>query len=132
MIEEAPLQLYYSALAFAPRMSIVRCLYDNQISKWAHRVLTVEKNWSSLEQILTAHSPVNSVAFSPDSKNVVSGSVDSTVRVWDITTGQADQTLTGHSSRVDSVAFSPDGKKVVSGWTPTDLDLYTPPIPITI
>jgi len=29
MIEEAPLQLYYSALAFAPRMSIVRNLYHN-------------------------------------------------------------------------------------------------------
>jgi WD40 repeat protein len=39
-----------------------------------------------------------------------------TVRVWDITTGQADQTLTGHSSAVVSVAFSPDGKKVVSGF----------------
>ncbi|KAN0075185.1 hypothetical protein V8E54_007796 [Elaphomyces granulatus] len=116
MIEEAPLQLYYSALAFAPRMSIVRDLYDNQISKWAHRVPTVEKNWSSLEQILTGHSDwVRSVAFSPDSKKVVSGSYDSTVRIWDITTGQADQTLTGHSDLVTSVAFSPDGKKVVSG-----------------
>src|ERR1700722_11689367 len=114
MIEEAPLQLYYSALAFAPRMSIVRILYDNQISKWAHRVLTVEKNWSSLEQILTAHSSVNSVAFSPDSKMVVSGSYDSTVRVWDITTG-ADQTLTGHSAEVRSVAFSLGSKMVVSG-----------------
>jgi WD40 repeat protein len=59
-------------------MSIVRILYDNQISKWAHRVLTVEKNWGYLEQILT-HSLVNSVAFSPDSKKVVSGSFDSTV-----------------------------------------------------
>ncbi|KAN0071270.1 WD40-repeat-containing domain protein [Elaphomyces granulatus] len=129
MIEEAPLQLYYSALAFAPRMSIVRSLYDNQISKWAHSlVLPVEKNWSSLEQILTAHSPVMSVAFSPDSKKVVSGSRDSTVRVWDITTGQADQTLTGHSAEATSVAFSPDGKKVVSGsydWTVRVWDITT-------
>jgi WD40 repeat protein len=95
MIEEAPLQLYYSALAFAPRMSIVRILYDHQIPKWAHRVLAVEKNWSPLEQILMAHSPVDSVAFSPDGKKVASGSRDSIVRVWDIATGQVDRTLTG-------------------------------------
>jgi WD40 repeat protein len=49
-----------------------------------------------------------------DGKKVVSGSDDSTVRVWDIATGQADQTLTGHSDEVTSVEFSPDGKKVVS------------------
>ena len=42
MIKEAPLQIYYSALLFAPRMSIVRNLYSHQISKLAHRVLTVE------------------------------------------------------------------------------------------
>src|ERR1700722_12943295 len=97
MIEEAPLQLYYSALAFAPRMSIVRNLYNYQISKWCHRVLTtVENNWSSLEQILTGHSDVvNSVALSSDGKKVVSGSGDSPAGVWDVAAGQADQTL-GH------------------------------------
>ncbi|KAN0075190.1 hypothetical protein V8E54_007801 [Elaphomyces granulatus] len=58
---------------------------------------------------------VMSVAFSPDGKKVVSGFYDSTVQVWDIATGQADQTLTGHSAHVTSVALSPDGKKVVSG-----------------
>jgi len=40
---------------------------------------------------------------------VASGSNDSTVRVWDIATGQADQTLTGPSGSVWLVVFSPDG-----------------------
>jgi WD40 repeat protein len=63
---------------------------------------------------------VNSVAFSPDDKQVVSGSQDSTVRLWDATTGAALQTLQGHSGPVSSVAFSPDGKQVVSGsWDMT-------------
>jgi WD40 repeat protein len=51
-----------------------------------------------------------SVAFSPDGKQVVSGSDDNTVRLWDAATGAALQTLEGHTSRVTSVAFSPDGK----------------------
>jgi WD40 repeat protein len=55
------------------------------------------------------------VAFSPDGKQVASGSQDQTVRLWDAVTGAALQTLKGHSSFVISVAFSPDGKQVVSG-----------------
>jgi WD40 repeat protein len=49
------------------------------------------------------------VAFSPNSKQVVSRSEDKIVRLWDATTGMALQTLEGHSDWVRSVAFSPDG-----------------------
>jgi WD40 repeat protein len=55
------------------------------------------------------------VVFSPDGKQVVSGSRDHTVQVWDATTGAALQTLKGHLELVTSVAFSPNSKQVVSG-----------------
>ena len=57
---------------------------------------------------------VNSVAFSPDGKYVVSGSGDSTARVWEAATGREVARMT-HDDGVHSVAFSPDGKYVVSG-----------------
>ncbi|KAH0562358.1 hypothetical protein GP486_002949 [Trichoglossum hirsutum] len=50
----------------------------------------------------------------PDSK-LVSGSNGQAVRLWDSTTGEARNTLRGHSDSVWSVAFSPDGKLIASG-----------------
>ena len=56
------------------------------------------------------------MAFSPDGTRIVSGSDDSTVRVWDAATGRpVGQPLNGHTGSVTSVAFSPDGKRIVSG-----------------
>ncbi|KAG6843192.1 hypothetical protein H0H87_007050, partial [Tephrocybe sp. NHM501043] len=58
---------------------------------------------------------VQSVAFSPDGQQVVSGSNDQTVCIWDALTGDLVKQLKGHTRAVQSVAFSPDAKEVVSG-----------------
>ncbi|KAF9069544.1 WD40-repeat-containing domain protein [Rhodocollybia butyracea] len=67
--------------------------------------------------LITGHTnAVNSVAFSPDGTSIVSGSADSTVRIWDRSTGeQICPSIKGHSDGVASVAFSPNGKTIVSG-----------------
>jgi WD40 repeat protein len=50
------------------------------------------------------------VAFAPDGKTLASGSIDGTVKLWDVASGQVRATLTG-----TSVAFAADGKTLVSG-----------------
>ncbi|MGH9753740.1 MAG: AAA-like domain-containing protein [Blastocatellia bacterium] len=57
--------------------------------------------------------PVNAVAFSPDGKFVLTGSNDSTARLWRVDSGQLISTLR-HDSFVNAVAFSPDGKYAVA------------------
>jgi len=58
---------------------------------------------------------VTSTCFSPNGSQVVSGSKDKTVRIWDAKTGKNIQTLNGHADVVTCVCFSPDGSQVVSG-----------------
>ncbi|MDJ0718279.1 MAG: TIR domain-containing protein [Prochloraceae cyanobacterium] len=56
---------------------------------------------------------VNSVAFSPDGKNIASASDDRTVRLWD-REGKKLAVFKGHTDSVNSVAFSPDGRTIAS------------------
>jgi len=58
---------------------------------------------------------IESMAFSPDGRTLVSGSRDRTVDVWDARTGELRRTLAGHGGPVHSVAVSPNGEEIVSG-----------------
>jgi WD40 repeat protein len=66
-----------------------------------------------------------SVAFSPDGKQIVSGSHDKTIRLWNAELGEMiGQPLRGHSDEVNSVAFSPDGKRIISGSADDTIRLW--------
>ncbi len=56
------------------------------------------------------------VSFSPDGRQVVSGSYDETLRLWDAETfTEIGNPFEGHSDDVDCVSFSSDGHRIVSG-----------------
>jgi WD40 repeat protein len=65
---------------------------------------------------LSEHSKgVYSVSFSPDGTLLASGSLDKTVTLWNVRSGECVKTLSGHSKGVRSVSFSPDGTLIASG-----------------
>jgi serine/threonine protein kinase len=65
---------------------------------------------------LTKHSSwVTSVAISPKSQTFASSSLDDTVKIWNLHSGEELLTLRGHTRGVNAIAISPDGKTLVSG-----------------
>ena len=63
----------------------------------------------------TGSSSPYSIAYSPDSRTVVSGGDDGTVRFWNASTGALRHTITGHTNEVNAVAYSPDGNTLAIG-----------------
>jgi WD40 repeat protein/uncharacterized caspase-like protein len=69
--------------------------------------------------VQTGHtSLIQSSAFSPDGRIIASGSLDNTIKLWDVSSGDELKTLLGHTSSlpigVTAVEFSPDGKTIIS------------------
>ena len=67
-------------------------------------------------RVLSGHArPVKSVVFTPDGRSLVSGSIDSTIRMWDAWTGAETLKIVAHSGGVNSTALSGDGNIIASG-----------------
>ncbi|ETN98527.1 hypothetical protein RFI_38965, partial [Reticulomyxa filosa] len=67
---------------------------------------------------------VNCVKFSPDGSNIVSASNDTTIRVWDVKTGNQLGILQGHTDIVNDAQFSLNGEMIVSCSNDTTIRLW--------
>jgi len=85
---------------------------ESQIDSALRAVLSVPY----FSTVLRGHTDrVWSVAFSPDGSTLASGSLDGTVRLWDVRhPGSKPVILSGHRLWVTVVAFSPDGRTLAS------------------
>jgi len=57
---------------------------------------------------------VSTVAFSPNQRQIISGSWDKTLRLWDVDRGECLKTFQDGGTYIWSAEFSPDGRTVVS------------------
>ena len=65
---------------------------------------------------LTRHSDsVNSVVFNNSGTILASGSMDNTIKLWNVESQTEIATLTGHSDSVNSVVFNNSGTILASG-----------------
>uniref|UniRef100_A0A1I8JFL4 SH3 domain-containing protein n=1 Tax=Macrostomum lignano TaxID=282301 RepID=A0A1I8JFL4_9PLAT len=99
---------------------LLRIVYQPQA---LFRVRPVTRCTSSLP----GHSEaVLSAAFSPDSRNLASGSGDAAVRFWDLSTETPLHECRGHKHWVLCIAWSPDGRRLASACKRGQICLWCP------
>ncbi|KAF8662700.1 hypothetical protein AX16_001142 [Volvariella volvacea WC 439] len=102
-----------TALVFHPDGRLISGSHDKTLRIWAtFNGLPLSKFSKSLH----AHTlGVTSIALSPDTLHIASGSYDRSIHLWDAATGdRIAGPFTGHLSAINCVAFSPDSKLIAS------------------
>ena len=82
---------------------------------------------SKLYTQLYAHDkskPVGALSIHPNGKIMVTGSADTSLKVYDFTTKKVVKTMTDHKANILSAAFSDDGERLVSGDNNGNLFLW--------
>jgi WD40 repeat protein len=115
------------ALAVSPDKSAIAAgrgnqihIYDAGSGAYIRSLVNPELKGPDGKEVKAAHiSLVDSMAYSPDGKWLVSGSFQE-IAIWDILTGQLRQRITGFAHSVVAVAFSLDSQLfAVAGGEPT-------------
>jgi len=96
---------------------------DKTVIVW--KLLREEGNYGFARRALRGHSHfVQDVVISSDGQFALSGSWDSTLRLWDLNTGNTTRRFIGHTKDVLSVAFSWDNRQIVSGSRDKTIKLW--------
>jgi chromatin assembly factor 1 subunit B len=85
----------------------------------------VEKVLWSCHKILRGHlSDIYDLAWSPDSKHIVTGSVDNSAKIWNIEKSKTIENYNHHSHFVQGVSWDPKNKYVVTQSSDRSVRVY--------
>jgi WD40 repeat protein len=81
---------------------------NNQVDLWN------TADGDSIRSFIGHTSDISAVAFSPDGRNIITASSDSTIRVWDVSTGDQVKSF-AIKTKVNVMALSRDGSRIAAG-----------------
>lgn len=113
--------IYLSTLPFMP--------LESSLWQWVYRlfprILNVCTVGTEIEpgrsRVWHGHTrPVSTIAYSPSGQNIVSGSWDNTIRIWDATRGApVAKPLREHTEWAKNVAYLHNGQYIITGSNQT-------------
>ena len=93
---------------------------NRQDNDLAEKVMFLEMLNLNYSPNFSGHGSINQddevyqAIFSPDGRFVLSGGNDSSIKIWDSSTGALVHTFWDHTDTINSIDFSPDGKSFLS------------------
>ncbi|OJD11510.1 hypothetical protein AJ78_07735 [Emergomyces pasteurianus Ep9510] len=98
IIDTAPLQVYSSALVFAPEISIVKKQFQDHVPSWIRHQSGLLHDWGDTLQTLDSHTGyIDKILFSSDNKLLAAETKEAVV-LWDAETGEPRQKFEHPSS----------------------------------
>ncbi|KAK0702942.1 hypothetical protein B0T26DRAFT_838710 [Lasiosphaeria miniovina] len=117
IIENAPLQIYISALIFSPARSLIRTQFSGLIPEWIQQMPKVEEQWSpELYAVELVTRYIKTLTFSHDGKLLGVTALHQRVEVWDSRTGTIQATFEESGFAPTRIAFSPHDS-VLALWS---------------
>jgi WD40 repeat protein len=87
-------------------------------------ILYDTETWRPLRTLSGHTEVVYAAAFRPNGRELATGSLDKTARIWNVDTGQCLRIIKDHADAVMGVAYSPDGKLLATGSTDRSVKLF--------
>jgi WD40 repeat protein len=124
------MHVYYSALPFTPKNSVLYRVHSGRLAEHSPSVLRgTPADWTACLMTLAPSQGTGPlvVAFSPDGQYIIAGYSNSSMLKFDTATGAAiGEPLLGHSGAVTSFSFSTKSSRFVSGSIDKTLRLWDP------
>jgi WD40 repeat protein len=113
-----------SEIAFLQGDQVVVTLstVETKVRVWDRATFTERKPLGGHEDMVTSFS------FCPDKRRLVTASLDGTMRLWSLESGES-RVLTGHTDGISSIACSPDGEIFASASADATVRLWTDDLP---
>ena len=109
---------WFNPIAISPVENTIAYAVENVL------ILADIKTKSVIRAMCDHSGDINTIAFSPNGKLIVTGSADNTLLLWNVYTGKIIQSFIGHTDLVYAVSFSPSGKRIVSSSKDKTLKLW--------
>ena len=119
------------ALQGVPRILLMRRLDGHSLDRLRERSAFARYSRiliAQTRQEFLAENPIQTLAFSPDGRRLISGERGETVRLWDVASGKQIQTLDGHGrGDVVGCAVFLSGRLVLTGSSDKTVRLWKIP-----